>query len=171
MTRNNTPTLTTAPGSYRLGTGWAHRHDACITAYRKGETVRRQERAILSLADGIDAYISGAVADGPDYIRAGIVWQLLQAFGSSLDFDLGQLDGGTLSAWQFAQAERYGIDGDTGEPLPYAIARDGETLAHFSDEGDALAYLHRVQGQSAAWATAHEGWAMLHNGEPVRFEL
>ena len=165
------PTLTTAPGADRLGTGWARRHDACIADYReRPDSVTRDERAILALADGIDQYI-GSTAGPADYIRAGIVWQLLQGFGSSLDFSLGRLDGGTLSSWQFAQAARYGIDGDTGEPLPYAIARDGEILAHFSSEGDAIAHFQRVQGQSMAWASAYEGWAMLHNGEPVRFEL
>jgi len=165
------PSLITAPGADRLGTGWARRHNACIADYReRPDSVTRDERAILALADGIDQYI-GSTAGPADYIRAGIVWQLLQGFGSSLDFSLGRLDGGTLSTWQFAQAERYGIDGDTGEPLPYAIARDGETVAHFSDEGEAFAYLQRVQGQSAAWATHYAGWAMLHNGTPVVFNL
>ena len=43
----------------------------------------------------------------------------------------------------------------------WAIRRDGVTVEVFDTNTEAFIYLHRIQGQSVAWAIMHEGWEMV----------
>lgn len=42
----------------------------------------------------------------------------------------------------------------------YTISRDGEIISSHTTYVEALAQLHRIQGQSADWAMKHEGYAI-----------
>ncbi len=107
------------PGLGRGANDWVTRHNMTVSDYiksRVGATngLRSNERAILSLADGIASYISHG-PEHPDGVATREVGALLDAFGALLDFDLGRLDGGALSAWAHATANRIGWNLDVSD--------------------------------------------------------
>lgn len=86
--------------------------------YRVGamSNLKKQERGILELLDGIDAIIGAwGIHSETDYLAAETIWSLLQQVGTLLSYELGRLDGGALSDLTRAMSERVGIDPDTGE--------------------------------------------------------
>lgn len=99
--------------------GWASRHNAAVANFHRdrqgfGSNLRASERAILSLAWGIEQYVNSGV-DNADPLSGRWLHQMLEAFRGLCNYDLGNLGGGTLDAWSRAVAERWGIDPDTGE--------------------------------------------------------
>jgi len=96
--------------------GWVHRHNTVVTAFLAGhaDDLRRSERAILALVDAIDQY-AGSMADGVDpYSGENVYAALLDGFSHALNYDLGRLDGGTLSSWEHRMRARVGIDENGG---------------------------------------------------------
>lgn len=50
----------------------------------------------------------------------------------------------------------------------YAVTRDGVTLATFTTDYQAWAYLHRIQGQSVFFAVKYEGYDIIYpNGSTL----
>lgn len=47
--------------------------------------------------------------------------------------------------------------------MSYTIKRDGEHVADVDNYGEMLATMHRLQGQSIAWAVKYEGWQIIDN--------
>jgi hypothetical protein len=78
------------------------------------------EAAIVTLADGIDLYAS--TLNGPDYVLTPAVGELLSAFLTLLNGDIGHLDGGTCDAWARKVAARIGWDLDLGCMAHEAVA-------------------------------------------------
>jgi len=96
--------------------GWVRRHNTVVTAFLSGHAndLRRSERAILSLVAAIDQY-AGSMVDGVDpYSGENVYAALLDGFGHALNYDLGRLDGGTLSGWEHRMRARVGIDENGG---------------------------------------------------------
>lgn len=98
--------LMVSPDKDTMRTGWTTRHNRAVQAFVKEgvgamSNLTRDERAILSLAAGIRQFIGsrGIVADSSDYYACDIVRTLASAFNDALNYDLGRLDGGTLSEW------------------------------------------------------------------------
>lgn len=89
---------------------WKVRHNAAMTS------PRGNERAIVELFAALDG-VCEAFADGiADYLlRDDVLLPMFQAASSLLNWDLGRLDGGTLSAWLFDRAASVGIDLDANE--------------------------------------------------------
>jgi hypothetical protein len=89
-------------------------HNRAVIAYHRsmvGATsdLRPNERAILGLAQGIEAVFSHDDM-GEDYYSHDIVQQLLGAFHDLLNYDLGRLDGMALSDWAGEIAARVGME-------------------------------------------------------------
>lgn len=109
------------PGDRDLGLiDWAGRHNRAVEAYlaeqsgcRGAHSLTRHERAILSLADGIDQYVGNA-PDQADPVSGESVWQLVTGFRGLLNYELGRLHGGTLDTWAASVCQRWGIDPDVG---------------------------------------------------------
>lgn len=119
------PSLDAAPptdwATRAMTVDWAARHNRAVEAFlaeragaRGGHSLTRHERAILSLADGIDQYVSSA-PDHADPLSGESLFSLVTGFRGLLNYDLGRLDGGTLDGWACRICERWGIDPDTGE--------------------------------------------------------
>lgn len=104
------------------------RHNAAVVDYRKDRMgavngLREGERAILSLAAGIEQFIGAMVDQAADPYSGGHVHDMIHAFASLLDcIDLGRLDAGTLSSWAVDACSRWGVSYDTGE----WIGREGD---------------------------------------------
>ena len=45
----------------------------------------------------------------------------------------------------------------------YEVLRDGEVLEVVNTYAEAMAYLHRIQPHSVAWATNYEGYAIAEH--------
>lgn len=111
-------------------TDWVRRHNAAIADFQRegiGATnsLQKAERAILGLAAGINAFVSGnhdGASDG--YGAENITVPLIQAFVHALNYDLGRLDGGTLSDWAGSVLARCGLD-DEGDFLPDTPSEEG----------------------------------------------
>ena len=92
---------------------WAGRHNDAINDYLAGarHTERaRNERAVLALADAIEALFATQWAtDG--YVEPNVTAPLMNAFHDLLNVDLGRLDGGTLSTWLCDLAKLHDIVG------------------------------------------------------------
>ena len=92
---------------------WAGRHNDAVNEYLAGirNTERaRNERAVLALADAIEALFATQWAtDG--YVEPNVTAPLMNAFHDLLNVDMGRLDGGTLSSWLTDLAERHDIVG------------------------------------------------------------
>jgi hypothetical protein len=98
---------------------WVARHNRAVHAYIRERVgamsdLRRPERALLSLIDGIERYVSSG-PEHPDGIATPAVGQMLDAVRTLLNFELGRLDGGTLDAWVHHTAERIGWDLDIND--------------------------------------------------------
>lgn len=141
--------------SFRLG------HNRAVLAFAEGgRDLRRCERRILGLMQGIETYV-GASDSFDGYNVPHVIYPLLDAQGDALSEDLGRLDGATLSAWAVWTAEeRCGFSLDTGEFFRYVIRKDGETVERCTSHDAAFMRLQRLQGQSFLWATEFGGWSV-----------
>lgn len=112
-------------GRLTVAQPWAARHNAAVDEWKLGanraEPGREPERAILDLAAGIASWCLGAgVPAGGDHRGSdgfggpNVTWELVCAFNDALNFDLGRLDGGTLSEFITWICTSCGIDADTG---------------------------------------------------------
>lgn len=109
---------------------WVRVHNNAIADFQRegmGATnsLQKAERAILGLAAGINAWVSSnhdGASDG--YGAPNVTVPLLQAFHDALNYDLGRLDGGTLSGWVGSMYARCGLD-DNGEFLPDTPTEEG----------------------------------------------
>lgn len=109
------------PGLDPVLNQWVARHNRCLADYAKGRVghidgrnLTRHERAILSLADGIEQYV-GSAADHADPLSSEYLFRILDGFGGLLNYDTGRLQPGVLSSWAVSVAERWGFNPDTGE--------------------------------------------------------
>jgi hypothetical protein len=95
------------------------RHNYCVTIFSsRPANLNGPERAILRLAEGINAWITLRDAEArTDYGRQDVTYPLLTAFKSALNLDCGRLDAGTLSDWADATLRSLGINPDGGARL------------------------------------------------------
>ncbi len=114
-------TLMVAPTGLPIPEGlgsWYILHNRAISAHRRANVgaandQTRNERGILALIDGAEQYIgSNPDAATEPHGAEHIVAPLLRAIGAALDYDLGRLDAGTLSAWVHHTATRCGLNPD-----------------------------------------------------------
>jgi hypothetical protein len=98
-------------------------HNNAVTAFMKDRMgamndLRRCERAILALLAGFDQWI-GSNPDASDGFGAEhVTYPMSVAIGNALNYELGRLDGGTLSGYVCDRLTGLGINPDTGEFLP-----------------------------------------------------
>jgi hypothetical protein len=90
---------------------WVTAHNRALDDYRHNRA-RRNETAVLSLAEGILQFCSShdAMGTGDDtdwYGAEHVLVPLLDGFDNALNFDLGRLDGGTLSGFSHAVRNAY----------------------------------------------------------------
>lgn len=101
---------------------WTISHNQVVASFAAERNGRRgipslnpSERAILTLAAGIDGWCSVHGADG--FGGEHVVAPLFQAYSDALNYDLGRLDGGTLSGWACDRLRSLGINPDTYERI------------------------------------------------------
>ena len=90
---------------------WVTAHNRALDDYSNNRA-RRNETAVLSLLDGILSYCrshdSMGTGDDVDWYGAEhVLVPLLDGFDNALNFDLGRLDGGTLSGVSHAIRNAY----------------------------------------------------------------
>jgi len=90
---------------------WVTSHNRALDDYRHNRA-RRNETAVLSLAAGILQYCAShdSMGTGDDvdwYGAEHVLVPLLDGFENALNFDLGRLDGGTLSGFGHAVRNSY----------------------------------------------------------------
>lgn len=108
---------------------WVRIHNAAIADFQRegmGATnsLRKSERAILGLAAGINAWVGSSDGADDGYGAPNVTYRLIAAFGHALNFDLGRLDGGTLSSWAQSILTRCGID-ENGDFLSDTPSEEG----------------------------------------------
>lgn len=92
------------------GQEWRTRHNAAV------KRPRASERPILALCDALETICAQCADEIADYLlRDDVLLPIFQAASSLLNWDLGRLDGGTISSWIFDRAASVGIDLDVGE--------------------------------------------------------
>ena len=147
-------------GEGAAGEAWRREHNNAVRAFEgMPGTVRRSERAILSLAAGINQFVGSSDVDA--YVIRTVLYPSLVAFGDALNMDLGRLDGGTLSGWAHATADRCGFDLDTGDMFTHYVTRDGEVQHRATSPNEAWMWMQRHTNQSHEWETTHNGWAII----------
>lgn len=88
-------------------TDWAGRHNDALVSPQQSENI------ILALAYGLWTWCqSDGASDG--FGAPNVTFPLFQAFSDALNYELGRLDGGTLSSWAYELVKGLGIDPDTG---------------------------------------------------------
>lgn len=94
----------------RDGQSWRDRHNAAV------KRPRASERSILALCEALETICAQCADETADYLlRDDVLLPIFQAASSFLDWDLGRLDGGMISAWLYDRAASVGIDLDIGE--------------------------------------------------------
>lgn len=86
-----------AKATARPLTHWNTEHNRAVSEFERGVLPLGPERAVLGLAYGIAQWCNHHGADG--FSREHVITPLFQAFSDALNYDLGRLDGGTLSSW------------------------------------------------------------------------
>lgn len=100
----------------RIAIDRARRHNRTVQAFTRSRSsgeLQRPERAILSLMAGIEGYIDSAPS--LDGVSIPAIGAMLFHFGDLLNYELGRLDGATLSEWSVRTAERIGWDLNTND--------------------------------------------------------
>ncbi|HEX3455280.1 MAG TPA: hypothetical protein VHS03_11680 [Gaiellaceae bacterium] len=87
---------------------WRRGHLAAVGDYLDGRFGQPAETAILALADGLQAYVDGPIDWASDALASDAMIDVLGAFGTFLNYDLGRLDAGVLSSWASELTARVG---------------------------------------------------------------
>lgn len=89
-------------------------HNRTVSLFLADGAVRRSERGLLAMAQGIDQLI-GSWSEQVDQLSTEYVWDIVRGWRYLLNHDIGRLDARTCDEWASAQLERWNIDPDTGE--------------------------------------------------------
>lgn len=120
---------------------WHIRHNAAVRAPRV------PERAVVDLCHAIDTVCATYADETADYLlRDDVLLPIFQAAQSLLNWDLGRLDGGTVSAWLDTRAESVGISLDLGTVVDGGSDED-------EDAGPYVILRMRFKGETTIVAT------------------
>lgn len=114
----------------RDGEVWRDLHNAAV------KRPRASERPILALCEALETICAQCADETADYLlRDDVLLPTFDAASSFLNWDLGRLDGGTLSAWLSDRAASVGIDLETSEVVDGGSDPDDryDIVRHFYD--------------------------------------
>lgn len=97
---------------------WQTRHHRAVAEHQHFGHITPDdpERAVLRLFDALNTWLHVHAVDGIDpYSAEHVVAPLIEVCHRALDFNVGRLDQGMLSAQLDDLCERLGIDPETGE--------------------------------------------------------